>query len=78
MKRSGKNFRALRAPRHENIATSPKMPLSHRDEVENFFSGNGRGLKKERWTDGLIFVAQDACMAEQLRMNRASSRLAAR
>ena len=35
--------------------------------------GNVRSLKKERWYDGLLFRAQDVCMAdaEQLRVNRA-------
>ena len=39
-------------------------------------TGNGRTLKKERWCDGLLFKAQDLCMSEKLRVNRASMRLA--
>ena len=39
-------------------------------------TGNGRVLKKERWCDGLLFRAQDRCMAEVLRVNRAVTRLA--
>ena len=39
-------------------------------------TGNGRELKKERWCDGLLDAAQDACMAEELRVNRAATRLA--
>ena len=39
-------------------------------------TGNGRELKKERWCDGLLFRAQDRCMAELLRINRAVTRLA--
>ena len=39
-------------------------------------TGNGRSLKKDRWCDGLLFRAQDLCMAEQLRVNRAVTRLA--
>ena len=39
-------------------------------------TGNGRELKKERWCDGLLYIAQDACMAEEMRVNRAVSRLA--
>jgi hypothetical protein len=38
-------------------------------------TGNGRTLKKERWCDGLLFKAQDLCMAEKLRVNRAITRL---
>ena len=39
-------------------------------------TGNGRSLKQDRWCDGLLFRAQDLCMAEQLRVNRAVTRLA--
>ena len=39
-------------------------------------TGNGRELKKERRCDGLLYAAQDACMAEELRVNRAATRLA--
>ena len=38
--------------------------------------GNDRSLVKERWCDGLMFVAQDACRREVLRVNRAVTRLA--
>ena len=37
---------------------------------------NNRRLKKERWMDGMLHVAQDRCMAEVLRLNRAVTRLA--
>ena len=33
--------------------------------------GNGRSLRKERWCDGLLRIAQDACRGELLRINRA-------
>ena len=33
-------------------------------------TGNGRGLKKDRWCDGLLYRAQDACMVEKVRINR--------
>ena len=39
-------------------------------------TGNGRELKKERWCDGLLYRAQDCCMEELLRVNRAVTRLA--
>ena len=39
-------------------------------------TGNVRELKKERWCDGLLYRAQDRCMAELLRVNRAVTRLA--
>ena len=39
-------------------------------------TGNGRSLKKDRWCDGLLFRAQVLCMAEQLRVNWAVTRLA--
>lgn len=39
-------------------------------------TGNGRSFKKERWPDGLLYVAQDACMGDTLRVNRAVMRLA--
>ena len=39
-------------------------------------TGNGRELKKERWCDGLLYRAQDRCMQELLRINRAVTRLA--
>ena len=47
-----------------------RLKVSHKREG----SGNGRGLKKERWTDGVLYIAQDACMAELLRVNRGSAR----
>ena len=37
---------------------------------------NGRTLSKDKWRDGLLFVAQDECMRERLRLNRAVTRLA--
>ena len=37
---------------------------------------NGRTLAKDKWCDGLLFVAQDECMRERLRLNRAVTRLA--
>ena len=37
---------------------------------------NGRTLSKDKWCDGLLFVAQDECMRERLRFNRAVTRLA--
>ena len=37
---------------------------------------NGRTLSKDKWCDGLLFVAQDECMRERLRLNRAVTRLA--
>ena len=39
-------------------------------------TGNGRCLKKDRWCDTLLFRAQDACMADSVRVNRAVQRLA--
>ena len=30
---------------------------------------NGRTLSKDKWCDGLLFVAQDECMRERLRFN---------
>ena len=39
-------------------------------------TGNGREVKKERWCDGLLYRAQDCCMEELLRVNRAVTRLA--
>jgi hypothetical protein len=39
-------------------------------------TGNGRSLKKDRWCDGLLCRAQDKCMEEMLRINRAVTRLA--
>jgi len=39
-------------------------------------TGNGRSLKKDRWCDGLLFMAQDLCMADKVRVNRAVQRLA--
>ena len=38
-------------------------------------TGNGRGLKKDRWDDNLLFLAQDVCIREQLRTNRSVQRL---
>ena len=38
-------------------------------------TGNGRVLKKDRWDDNLLFLAQDCCIREQLRTNRAILRL---
>jgi len=38
-------------------------------------TGNGREMKKERWCDGMMFRAQDRCMEELLRVNRAVTRL---
>ena len=37
---------------------------------------NGRTLSKDKWCDGLLFAAQDECMRERLRLNRAVTRLA--
>ena len=39
-------------------------------------TGNGRCLKKDRWCDTLLFRAQDACMADSVRVNWAVQRLA--
>ena len=49
-----------------------RLKVSHERDGQ----GNGRTLKKERWCDGLLKLAQDKCMAEKLRLNRASLRLA--
>ena len=37
---------------------------------------NGRSLAKDKWDDGLLYLAQDECMREKLRLNRAVTRLA--
>ena len=37
---------------------------------------NGRSLAKDKWDDGLLYLAQDECMREKLRLNRAVMRLA--
>jgi hypothetical protein len=49
-----------------------ELKVSHKREG----TGNRRGLKKDRWCDGLLFNAQDKCMADKLRLNRAVQRLA--
>ena len=36
---------------------------------------NGRSLAKDKWDDGLLYLAQDECMREKLRLNRAVTRL---
>ena len=38
-------------------------------------TGNDRSSVKERWCDTLLFIAQDHCMADVLRLNRAVTRL---
>ena len=38
--------------------------------------GNGHVLKKDRWCDGLLYKAQDTCMADKVRVNRSVTRLA--
>jgi hypothetical protein len=49
-----------------------ELKVAHKREG----TGNKRGLKKDRWCNGLLFKAMDMCMADNIRVNRAVLRLA--